>query len=375
MRRQLKILALADLHCGCPRIDPFHFQACIEEYVIPRITRDLSHVVIAGDFFDLMVTMNSIVSVIAMNVISLLKKACYENGVKLRVLRGTYTHDRNQLVHFTASSPEYNSCIKMYDSLSVEHDDDTGVDLLYMPDNLKCSDIYQEVENLLQSHSLKQVDVVIHHGYFKHMLPFGIPEPSGTLDFDKFKRFYTGCVLNGHVHTPSIYHNVVSIGSFDRFAYGEEEPKGLYIVTRNDDKYTFEFVENKSANPFWTVNLKEFGENSERAFDYFAKEWLPKLEKVSFENASIHIRIMSDSTGIVEGCAAMLNGKVKNVVVDKGAVTKKENEISNAQMNLEELPKITPDNLLDLLVPIVQKSHPNTNPQEIAKVIKECQKG
>ena len=84
---------------------------------------------------------------------------------------------------------------------------------------------------------------------------------------------------------------------------------------------------------------------------------------------------MSDSTGIVEGCAAMLNGKVKNVVVDKGAVTKKENEISNAQMNLEELPKITPDNLLDLLVPIVQKSHPNTDPQEIAKVIKECQKG
>ena len=114
MHRTLKILALADLHCGCPRIDPFHFQACIEEYVVPRITPNVSHVIIAGDFFDLLVTMNSIVSVIAMNVISLLKKACYDNGVKLRVLRGTYTHDRNQLVHFTASSPEYNSCIKMY---------------------------------------------------------------------------------------------------------------------------------------------------------------------------------------------------------------------------------------------------------------------
>ena len=71
----------------------------------------------------------------------------------------------------------------------------------------------------------------------------------------------------------------------------------------------------------------------------------------------------------------MLNGKVKNVTVDKGAVTKKENEISNSQMNLEELPKITPDNLLDLLVPIVQKSHPNTDPKEIEKVNNECQKG
>ena len=91
--KPLKALAISDLHCGTPRLDPIHFTACICEYVLPKITKELDYLFICGDFFDLLVTMNSAASFAAMTVISKLKEECFKNDVKLRVLRGTYTHD------------------------------------------------------------------------------------------------------------------------------------------------------------------------------------------------------------------------------------------------------------------------------------------
>lgn len=372
MNKTLKILALADLHIGNPRLDPHHFQACIEEYVLPRITSELSHVIICGDFFDLLINMNSIASQVAMTVIGLLKRACYENGVKLRVLRGTFTHDRNQPKHFLISSPEYNKNVALFDTLSIEYDEETGTNFLYIPDNLPYSDIYNEVEKLLEAHSLKTVDVVVHHGYFKHMLPLGIPEPNGTLDYEKFKKYYTGCVLNGHVHIPSIHHNVLSIGSFDRLAYGEEEPKGYSIVTRKENnEYSYEFVENKSANLFITADFKEFNGNIEAAYGWFESHWIPIFKEY---NRPARVRILTDDSGLVEGLKSVLADQLPDIRLERLATTKREQLIENVQLDLESLVEITEQNLGELVVPLIQQKYPKITTEEILGVLETLKK-
>lgn len=370
MSRQFKALALADLHVGCPRLDPLIFQACIEEYVVPRITRDISHVFICGDYFDLLINMSSIASLVATSVISRLKQKCYENGVKLRVLRGTHTHERNQTKHFLVASPQYNDCVRLFEELAIEYDEDTGMNFLYIPDNLKYADINEEVEKLLSAHALKSVDVVIHHGYFKHMLPPGIPEPSGTLDYDKFNKFYTGCVLNGHVHVRSIYKNIVSIGSFDRMAYGEEEAKGFYQIERDaNGVYKFEFIENQHAQQFVTIDMREFSSNDLKpAIDWVFKN-LPARNKTV---RPIHVRLLTDDTSLVEGIKTALQESVNDVIVDRTASTKREQMIENITLDLSELVEITPDNLQDLLLPIIQKQHPSAiTPEELKAVLDE----
>lgn len=370
-----KALALADLHCGNPRLDPMHFVGVMEEYVFPRITSDLTYVFIAGDFFDLLVNLNSASSMAALTVISRLKALCYKNQVRLRVLRGTYTHDRNQPKHFEMVAPEYNEYVALCDTMCVEYDDATETSILYIPDDLKLPNVYEETEKLLEQHGLKQVDLVIHHGYFKHMLPPGIPEPNGTLDYDKFKKFYKGCVLNGHVHTTSIHQNVISIGSLDRFAYGEEEAKGFYEITRDSEgKYTYSFIENKHAYPFWTINLKAFTDDTMMAaLDYVSNSWYPKIQAARDKNLAVHVRLVADTPGIIDGVAQVLHDTFPHIVVDKGASTKKEQYIENIAMDLSELPIITPDNVVDLAIPIIKKMHPDASDEEIRHIIEECQ--
>lgn len=363
-----KFLALSDLHIGNPRLDPFHLQACIEEHVLPHIDKSLSHVFICGDFFDMLINMNSSASMVAMTIITELKKACFENDVQLRVLRGTFTHDRNQPKHFLTTSPEYNSHVRMFDTLAIEYDEACKINILYMPDNLPFPDIYKSVEDLLESHALKQVDVVIHHGYFKHMLPPGIPEPNGTLDYEKFKKYYSGCVLNGHVHVHSVYNNVISVGSFDRMAYGEEEEKGFFEICKNEaGAYQFKFIENPDANPFLTVDMRGFNdEQHAAAFDWFTTEWMPKFNR---EDRTVHIRILSDDQGIVEGCKQLVQEKLNRVIVDRLASTKRDQLIENLKLDLAELPSITQENLPELLGDIIKKQHPEVNVQDCLGIL------
>lgn len=368
--KPFRAIAISDLHVGSPRLDPFRFKDNIERYVVSEILLgNLSHVFIAGDFFDLLVNMNSSASMVAMSVISMLKEACFLKGIKLRVLRGTFTHDRNQPKHFLVTSPEYNDCVKLYDSMSVEYDEDTGMYFLYIPDNMAVDDIYESVEKMLKDHKIDKVDVVIHHGYFKHLLPPGIPEPNGTLDYEKFKKFYKGCVLNGHVHTTSIWNNILSIGSFDRLAYGEEEAKGFYIVSREDNAYKYHFVENKSATPFWTISLNVFGNDTEAMVKYIDEMWSDKIREYVDCGIPPHIRLLSDNSAMTESCRTYICEKYPVVIINSGVATKQEQVVENVKLDIETLPEITPDNLEELLMPIIKSRNPEVRQEDVHGVL------
>ena len=366
---RLSVLAISDIHFGCPRIDPYRLENKLKKYLFPHIP-DNKILFICGDFFDNVITLNSRAAFVAVHLIHELREVCRQTGCDLRVLRGTYTHDRDQPKHFVNGVDPSEDYVKVFDTISLEHHEKTGLNILYIPDNHGSKDIYEDIRKVLDAHNLKAADILIHHGYFKHMLPTALLEkglPHGCLEEEKISKYVKGCVLNGHVHISSVYKNIISIGSFDRLAHGEEESKGLYQINIDDGIYKFNFIENMDATKFITYNLLSF-ENAEQALSYFDSKYSELVPKLK-EDEPIRIRILSDDKAVVEGCTQIAKQRYKNVLVDHGSVVKREALIENIPTDLSELPVITDDNLPELLMPILKK-HGDISEDKVRQILK-----
>ena len=363
------ILAISDVHIGCPRLNPKLLHDKFVKFLYPQITSEISILFICGDFFDNLLNLNAYAAFVAMDIIKELKHLCRQVGCDLRVLRGTFTHDRDQPKHFVNGEDPEDLSVRLFDKLAFEHHARTGLNIIYIPDNLKCDDIYENIHELLESHNLEKADILVHHGYFKHMLPEALIAkglPHGCLEVDKIQKYVKGCVLNGHVHISSIYQNVISIGSFDRLAHGEEEPKGFYRIDIDEAGYKFKFIENKDATKFITYNLLTF--NSEQAVSYFNSEFSHLVEKLR-DDEPIRVRVISDDKAVLEGCTQIAKGMYKNVMVDQGSMAKRSNTIENVATDLSELPIITDKNLVELLMPILKKQDPSVKEETVKAIL------
>ena len=378
------VLAISDVHVGCPRLDPRQLHERFRKFLYPKITPEIDILFICGDFFDTGLSLNSTAALESLRMIDELKILCKQADCDMRVLRGTFTHDRNQPRHFIYGEDPESSFIKLYEGLSVEFNKKTGMNILYVPDNLASNDIYADIRELLSNHNLEKVDIMVHHGYFKHMLPPNVPAPHGCLDQEIISKIVTGCTLNGHVHISSIFENCISIGSFDRLSYGEEAAKGFYKITYDSEAihgitgetcpvWQFEFIRNDDANKFLTFDLRPYGGNGEMAIAEFTDKW-NKLIHDFGENELVRIRFLAEDQGLVEACSQLAKSLYPSVQVDKAQVAKREQILENVHMELSELPVITPANLQELLLPIVQKANPQMTAEDIKDVLDACSK-
>ena len=366
---QTSILAISDVHIGCPRLDPFLLHERFTKFLYPRITKDIRILFICGDFFDSLINLSNPSSREAMAIIKELKFVCRSVGCDLRVLRGTFSHDRDQPLHFTHREDPNDNSVKMFDKISFEYHEKTGLNIVYIPDNHGSDDIYADIAELLRAHNVEKADILIHHGYFVHMFPPGVKPDKNSLDVDIIQKYVKGCVLNGHVHRSSIYKNVISIGSFDRLAHDEDGPKGFYQVDIIDGKYKFTFIENKEANKFITVDLLGFGENQEEALKYFCDEW-SKLIPTFIEGHTVHVRVKTDDKTINDACRVAAKEMWKWTIVDAAKTVKRDQVLENINTCIEELPVITPGNIETLLMPIIERRSHKISPEDLHDVIK-----
>ena len=366
---QTSILAISDVHIGCPRLDPFLLHERFTKFLYPRITKDIQILFICGDFFDSLINLSNPSSREAMAIIKELKFVCRSVGCDLRVLRGTFSHDRDQPLHFIHREDPNDNSVKMFDKISFEYHEKTGLNIVYIPDNHGSDNIYADIAELLKAHNVEKADILIHHGYFVHMFPPGVKPDKNSLDVDIIQKYVKGCVLNGHVHRSSIYKNVISIGSFDRLAHDEDGPKGFYQVDIIDGKYKFTFIENKEANKFITVDLLGFGENQEEALKYFCDEW-SKLIPTFIEGHTVHVRVKTDDKTINDACRVAAKEMWKWTIVDAAKTVKREQVLENINTCIEELPVITPGNIETLLMPIIERRSHKISPEDLHDVIK-----
>lgn len=290
----MHITVLSDLHLGHKRIPGAHIYQNLQTHVYPTLEHtDL--VVFTGDTFHSLLDFNNDTSGY---VIQFLNDLFYMSSVYhfgIRFLRGTFTHDRNQVQYIQQSTHKFlgdvqDVDLRTYSDIAIDEETIHGetLRLLYLPDDLpyrSSDDVLAYVQQLLDSRGWTDVDIVFGHGYFQHILPPASRGPSVCYTVESFVPICKHLVVFGHVHTPSIrgYKHLTTlyVGSFERMTHGEEEPKGY--ITIETDKWTVTRHVNLGTLLFLTYSPT--ADTAEDIVDRF-KRWIESAhlstEKVNY---------------------------------------------------------------------------------------------
>lgn len=223
--------------------------------------RKIDYILMLGDFFHSRVSMNSESGVYASKIMADIVKLAKAKNAKVRILKGTDSHDWNQLENFSMYESDIVDVdfriIRTVEEEYLFHD----MKVLYIPEEYvhDKDDYYSKYFN-----KFAEYDMILGHGLVEGALP-KIAETE-SFQHNKHAPIFNardflcskGPVLFGHIHTSMYLHDkVFYVGSLSRYCHGEEEPKGFGIIlsTPEDDEYVIKFIENRNARTFKTINI------------------------------------------------------------------------------------------------------------------------
>lgn len=259
----LDYLVISDIHLFHPRnktADIIHnLDVFFDHYSPVGKFVHVKIIYIAGDIFDSLQDLDAKDGDLYTLWMERLMRFCHRHGIKLRILRGTPSHDwmqpkRSETIFKVVNLP---LDFRYIDTLHIEYMEDLDKHVLYVPDEWRADpeDTYKEVLALMSQLNLTQVDTAIMHGCFRYQLP----PAAVNIPFHK-EEHYLPIVKHfiniGHHHTFNPNGRILPEGSFDRLSHNEEEPKGgvLCQIRATGDSYLF--IENKGAKIFKTIELK-----------------------------------------------------------------------------------------------------------------------
>ena len=258
----LKIAELSDIHLGHANTPTAHVIACLHD-IFPDnlLTQELDIIILAGDVFDRQLQLaEDVVFEIHQWMCSFLGM-CKKYDITLIVLEGTPSHDWKQSEWFNQINLEYNIGADVYyaKTLDVVYFEKFGIDILFIPDEWSgsCDDTKQQAIKLLKQKNLSQVDFTVMHGVFPHQMPKHIHNRIDMHDPDYYSKITKRLVFVGHVHLTSQWQNILSAGSTTRLVHGEEGPKGHFRITSNEDSNQIDFIVNKRAMKYLTVDATD----------------------------------------------------------------------------------------------------------------------
>lgn len=339
----IKGLFITDLHFGNGNINPFSLLDHIEFQIIPRL-KDVDILIFGGDFFHTLLDLNEKSAICALNAMNMLFKAAIENKCYIRLLRGTFTHDRTQndlFLECGRKSVMLNGIplARVFDTVTLERIEPLDLTIAYCPDNVPTRNLTETIKDMMDANACNHADLLVSHCYYRYLLPAFMPhEPSNLVELEKINHRFT-LILNGHVHVHKEVMNCVTAGSFERFAHGEEEPKGFILFELSKSGYKTEFVENPFATIFKTVIIDE------RSQDRVLKRLDKQISNWLKQEIPVNIRLVGSSCDYARTYLATQYPSVrittKTVIVDETAM--EETDLDD----IEELPVITEENVAD----------------------------
>ncbi len=287
-----RILVISDIHLGHKNTSSeFIVKNLYHELNKYKGIEDLDVIFIAGDIFDRLLTLPSDdISHITIWAFSLLK-LCSRHKIKLRILEGTPSHDWTQSELFVTlvKANEIDIDFEYVSVLSIEKIKDLNLTVLYIPDEWTSSTdtTLKQVKNLMQAEGLEKVDIAIMHGMFDYQVPQNKNEDvkHSSTEYLSLVNYY---IFIGHVHKFSFYDRIIAQGSFDRLTHGEEEEKGFVVATLSPAGNRYDFVINKNAKVYKTLEIKT--DNREKELNKLRKA----LDKLPRESA-VRFKIRSDN--------------------------------------------------------------------------------
>ena len=265
----LRIATLADVHFNAVKPDKLYEQ--LNSIFLGYLkTHELDMVVIAGDFYHSIVSFNSYSAKLSMEFMSnLLAVATYRGIRYIRIIKGTSSHDNNQLENFRIFEKREDINLRIFDTVAEEEID--GYRILYLPE-----EYMKNVDEFYSDYFSQTYDVIFGHGMFRETAFAASKQESAitlskapVFDSKKMCEICKGPIIFGHIHTRcSIRDKITYVGSFSRWVYGEESPKGFLVTLIKDDgTFANEFIENTLAERYDTVvitDIHEYNDNPEK---------------------------------------------------------------------------------------------------------------
>lgn len=250
----MKFVVITDLHFGNPRIDYDLLDASLNKFFYPEVIKS-DVVFIAGDTFDNSLNLTSHAAKYLFKFVMDLGDTCKISNTKLRVLRGTIIHDRNQPEVFNKLSTK-GVDVKVISEPAIEEIDNISVG--YLPDNLPYLNP-TDAADYFRNNTDKKIHLGIFHGMFDFVMPPDIPLPDFHYTADTFTGIFSGAILSGHIHTGGSKQadvTIMHVPTFERFSHGEEGKKGFVTGEITDSNCTLHFLENTDAQKYLTCRPK-----------------------------------------------------------------------------------------------------------------------
>ena len=253
------IAIIADIHWDAMEPKKQYAELRFFNEFVSRVSL-LDLVVIAGDIFDTKILLNSQTSLLCIKWMDELVSICKRRNIPIRIIKGTNSHDNNQLDAFDHYARDLD--FKIFRNCA-EEETLPGFDCIYCPDELMSFPEYLEKYRDIIYSAVH--DAMFFHGSFDVVLPEvsvqeSESEGSMRLVFP-YKLFESTCrvMLGGHWHDGSDAEgdHMYYARSFSRWSFGEENPKGFIYLNYDteDHSYLVQRIENPCADIYKTYSI------------------------------------------------------------------------------------------------------------------------
>lgn len=255
--KKVKGLHLADLHFGIN--DSQGLYNSLKNQFIPYLMRSKPHfIIIHGDTYDKKISFDDTSGKLALKFLDALLIICKKLKIQVRIIKGTKSHDLTQLDTLRHKMTAFTN-FKIINH--VEEETISGVKILYVPE-----EYVNDYEAYYRPYLEKGgYDLICGHGTFD-VAGFNGQESEREVSAAptfKLKEWSDvgKKILFGHIHTHSTYKNLEYIGSFYRWCFGEETPKGFVESIIEDGEVTTNFIVNPEAPEYNTLTLHELNDS------------------------------------------------------------------------------------------------------------------
>lgn len=288
----MRLVNISDIHIG--KKDDMKLKEELEiffDYL--KDTENIDMITISGDLFDRVLTANEYGTTLALEFIQRLIDL-YVSEIDIRIIKGTRSHDFNQLDILKVFKEKAGSHFKIIEKNEVEVFN--GYKILYLPEEYPTDydDFYKE--NLLGVED-KVYDFIIGHGMIDFIAFTGYEDDSEnrvhgtpTHKADDLIRVTKGPIIFGHIHEKQEYKDkIYYTGSYSRYSFDTPSEKGFMVFDIDDDdpsNFKMTFIENTSAPTYAVLDIDKL--NLEGVDDHvkYIKELSDKYDFVKIKTGN-----------------------------------------------------------------------------------------
>lgn len=284
-------ITISDVHHGAKDYEEMRNEFYCDNGFISNVTEaaeedEFIGVGILGDWFDKKLDANDPKYILAVTIVIHLASILCTRKKFLVILRGTASHDLQQLNAFEYLQLVYPKYFRLFDSVGEMKFG--NLKTLIIPEEYPVS-----YEDYYGKFLKKKYDLILGHGYFKWN-SFSVNEAERSLprmpihDEETFSKMAT-LVIFGHDHTFKNYKNIFYGGSFSRLCHGEENPKGYLLSQISNGDYEVIHIENEEAPIYKKKQISSFLPKKGEEIKY--EEIIRNIESFKNKNSVSELRI------------------------------------------------------------------------------------